>query len=178
MVFQEYSISQAPASVKKLIDNNWEYLGEAGFAETNCRYTSITIDNEGAVFIAYVEMYNGQGLTVAKYPQEIIFPPTQQASDIVFSNTGGNSVDITWINGNGSNRIVFVKEGNEGELEPINNDTYTANVLFGSGDEIDGWYCVFNGNGNNVSVSGLALNTECRVMVCEYNGGEGEEKYL
>ena len=54
-VYQDYNVSQAPASVKKLVNNNWEYLGEAGFPGTNCRYTSIAIDDEGSVFIAYVE---------------------------------------------------------------------------------------------------------------------------
>ncbi len=177
-VYQDYDVSQAPASVKKLVDNNWEYLGEAGFPGTNCRYTSIAIDNEGAVFIAYVEMYNGQALTVAKYPQEIIAAPTQQSSDVVFGNIGGNSVDMTCTNGNGSKRAVFMKEGNFGEVGPIDNITYTANSIFGLGDEIDGWFCIYNGDDNLVSVSGLTLNTAYRAMVCDYNGEVGTEKYL
>ena len=178
VVYQDYNVSQAPASVKKLVDNNWEFLGESGFAQTNCQYTSIAVDNEASAYVAYVEMYNGQSLTVARYPQEIIFPPTQQASDIVFSNTGENSVDIGWTNGNGSNRILFMKEGNEGEVGPVNNTTYTANPIFGLGEEINGWYCVYNGEDNTVSTSGLSANIEYRVMICEYNGQAGEEKYL
>jgi len=178
VVYQDYNVSQAPASVKKLVSNNWEYLGEAGFAGTNCRYTSIAIDNEGSVIIAYVEMYNGQALTVAKYPQEIIYPPTQQTLDIIFSNIDENSVEIDWTNGDGSSRVVFIKEGNTGEVEPTDNITYAANTIFGLGDEVGGWYCVYNGDGNAVSVSGLTVNTEYRVMVCEYNGSIGMEKYL
>ena len=124
------------------------------------------------------KMYNGQALTVAKYPQEIITAPTQQSSDVVLGNIGGNAVDMTWTNGNGSNRVVFMKEGNEGVVEPVDNNIYTANSIFGLGDEIDGWFCVYNGEENEVSVSGLTVNTGYRVMVCEYNGSDGFEKYL
>ena len=177
-VYQDYDISQAPASVKKLIGNNWEYIGEAGFAGTNCQFTSIAIDNDGAIFVSYVEMYNGQALTVAKYPQEIVFPPTQQASNIVFDDISGNSIDIIWTNGNGNKRLVFIKEGFEGGVEPVENNTYAANSIFGSGDEINGWYCVYNGEDNAISVLGLTVDTDYRLMVCEYNGQEGEEKYL
>ncbi len=95
VAFQDYSVSQAPASVKKLVDNNWEYLGEAGFAATNCRFTSIAIDSIGSIFIAYVEMYNGQSLIVAEYPQEITYMPTVSSSDfLIYPNPTNGIVNI------------------------------------------------------------------------------------
>jgi len=97
VVYQDYSVSQAPASVMKLVDNNWEYLGESGFAATNCHFTTIAIDNSGSVYIAYVEMYNGQSLTVAKYPQNLIDVSIQELSSFkIFPNP--------------SNGVVFISE--------------------------------------------------------------------
>jgi len=95
VAFQDYNVSQAPASVKKLVDNNWEYLGEAGFAATNCRYTSIAIDDDGSVFISYVEMYNGQTLTVAEFPQEITDIATLLFSNfMVYPNPSSGIINI------------------------------------------------------------------------------------
>ena len=109
VVFQDYEVSQAPASVKKLVDGNWEYLGEAGFAGTNCQYPSIAIDDGGSIFIAYVEMYNGQTLTVAEYPQEITdistLPPSANItiypnpSNGIFTIENLTGLEITDING-------------------------------------------------------------------------------
>jgi len=84
VAFQDYDVSQAPASVKKLVGNNWEYLGEAGFAATNCQFPSVAIADDGSIFIAYVEMYNGQTLTVATFPQEI--------TDIAIHTSSGISI--------------------------------------------------------------------------------------
>jgi len=120
VVFQDYSVSQAPASVKKLVDNNWQYLGDAGFAGTNCRYTTITIDNEGFILIAYVEMYNGQSLTVAKYPtqisslNEIIEPKIQvypnPTSGIIHIKIHPDEQIISVLVINISGKIVFMSD--------------------------------------------------------------------
>jgi len=92
-----------------------------------------------------------------------------------------------WIATNGSvvyysgdpspKRIVFIKEGNSGSPAPLNGTTYTANSAFGSGSEASGWYCVYNGTGDTVNISGLTSETEYRVAVLEFYGTEGNEIY-
>ncbi len=106
--------------------------------------------------------------------------PTIQASSIVFSDTGAVQLEIDWTNGNGSKRVVFIKEGTTGTAVPVNYDTYTANTHFKKGSQIggSGWYCVANGTADSVIVNGLMPNTTYRVMVCEYNKDSGCEKYL
>ena len=74
-------------------------------------------------------------------------------------------------------RAVFMKEGNDGDLALTDGNTYTANSVFGDGSEVDGWYCVYKGSGDDVSVSGLEDNTEYRVKVVEFSGEEGNEVY-
>ena len=105
VVFQDYSVSQAPASVKKLVDGNWEYLGEAGFAGTNCQFPSIAIDDGGSIFIAYVEMYNGQTLTCAEYPQEITEISTIPSPIVAIYPNPSNGV-FTIENQNNLNLII------------------------------------------------------------------------
>ena len=106
--------------------------------------------------------------------------PTTAASNIVISDLSGNSFSANWTKGNGTNAAVFVKQTNAGTALPANNASYTANANFASGTQIGttGWYCVYNGNGNNVIIAGLNLNSTYRIMVCEYNGTTGLEKYI
>lgn len=106
--------------------------------------------------------------------------PTTQASQVIFSNVTTTQFDVSWTNGNGASRAVFVLAGNAGAASPVDNTTYSANTTFGSGDQIgsSGWYCVYNSTGTTVTVTGLTPGTTYRVMVVEYNGSGGSELYL
>ena len=101
--------------------------------------------------------------------------PTTQATNVAFSAISGTGATISWTNGNGARRAVFVLAGSAGTPAPVNNTTYTANTTFGSGTQIGatGWYCVYANTGNNVTISGLNPGTTYRVMVVEYNTGGG-----
>ncbi|HRB68715.1 MAG TPA: lamin tail domain-containing protein, partial [Chitinophagales bacterium] len=106
-------------------------------------------------------------------------PPTTEATNIIATPTT-TSTALSWTNGNGTNRAVFVKQTSSGTPSPIDGTTYTANTTFGSGTQIgsSGWYCVYNGTGNSVTISGLTPSTTYRAMVVEYNCSPGSEKYL
>ncbi len=106
--------------------------------------------------------------------------PSTQATNIVFSAVNTNRFTASWTKGNGTSRIVFIEQGTVGTPSPVNNTTYTANAVFGSGSQIgsSGWYCVYKGTGTSVAVTGLSVNQTYNVMVCEYNGTAGLEKYL
>jgi hypothetical protein len=157
--------------------------------------TSNTVDITGLAtgtnYIAQVFEYNGGAgsekyLTTTatnnpKVQQTIaLIAPVNQATTLVFSAIESSRVTASWTIGNGTSRAVFVKQANTGTALPVNNTTYTANVAFGSGNEITGtgWYCVYNGTGTSVTITGLTLSTDYIVHVCEYNGSAGTEKYL
>lgn len=126
------------------------------------------------------EQYNSNTATNNPRSQTTDYaPPSTQASNIQFSNVTSNSFTIAWTNGNGSSRAVFIKAGSDGTAAPVDNTTYYANTTFGNGTQIgtSGWYCVYNGNGSAVTVTGLSSVTTYRVMVCEYNGTSGKQKY-
>jgi hypothetical protein len=90
-----------------------------------------------------------------------------------------------WYTGNGSSRIVLIKKGDTGTPYPRDNNTYIPDSQFGKGSQIDtsGWYCVHKSTDNSFysnrdTITGLEPNTTYRIMVIEYNGSEGDEKYL
>ncbi|MEX2397889.1 MAG: cadherin-like beta sandwich domain-containing protein, partial [Balneolales bacterium] len=111
---------------------------------------------------------------------EFLSPPQTQASDIVISEVTNNQMNISWTNGDGANRIVFMKEGADGTAEPVNQTSYDADQTIGNGDQIDasGWFAVYNGIKNETIVTDLSAQTEYIVQIFEYNGEGGTEVYL
>jgi len=137
-------------------------------------------------------LYDHFGATVAisgdnaiigseRYMTELVhfFRNVLQASDISLSNITQDQFSIDWVNGDGTNRAVFIKQGAGGKANPSYDSTYVANTTFGSGTQIatSGWYCIYNGTGTNTTVTGLTPDTVYSVMVCDYYGSAGSETY-
>jgi surface protein len=97
--------------------------------------------------------------------------PTTEPTALYF-NQAATTAHIYWMaNGNGKRRIVVLKAGSAiSNNAPIDNTIYTANTAFGSGDALDGGFVVYNGNANQVNVTGLTNGTTYHIAVFEYNG--------
>jgi hypothetical protein len=111
--------------------------------------------------------------------------PTKQATNINVLN-GYTHLIISWTRGNGDYCAVFVKENaTEGETAPVTDGTeYRGSSKFKEGQpEIGtGWYCVYSGTGNRVTVtglkSGLQSSPRYAIQVVECNGLSTNQKYL
>ncbi|MFA7361279.1 MAG: lamin tail domain-containing protein [Candidatus Kapaibacterium sp.] len=109
--------------------------------------------------------------------------PVTQASNITFSNLSATEMTISWTNGTGDNRAVFVKEGDAGSPTPSDNYTYTASANWNSGSPsgtqigLSGYYCVYNSSGTNAAITGLNANSHYQVIIFEYNNSSGNERY-
>ncbi|NUM31891.1 MAG: gliding motility-associated C-terminal domain-containing protein [Bacteroidetes bacterium] len=110
--------------------------------------------------------------------------PTIAASNIVFSNVGCNEFTVSCTKGNGMERVIFVREGSAFTDVPQKNEFYTDYPVFkkGGSESIKNdntHFCVYRGNGNSVTVSGLKKNTKYYVAIFEYNApGGGVYDYL
>ena len=100
--------------------------------------------------------------------------PTIHAENVVFSSVVGTRMNISWTSGNGSNRIVVMREAADVTWSPTDgvaiaaadvNTNFTTAVDQGDGNKI-----VYNGSGTTVGVSGLSTVTVYYVRVYEYNG--------
>lgn len=110
----------------------------------------------------------------------IAFEPTIQASNVTFSNIATTSMTASWTRGNGTDGVaVFIAAASSGSAVPVDGTTYSANAAFTSGSQIgtSGWYCIYNGTGTTVNITGLTVATIYRVMVCEYNGTDAIINY-
>jgi hypothetical protein len=98
--------------------------------------------------------------------------PTTQASSIVFSSISTSSITATWTNGNGGRRAVFMKDGSGSITNPSDGTAYSASSNWNSkGTQLgsSGYYCIYDGTGNSVSLTNLAAGTTYYFQVFEYN---------
>lgn len=134
---------------------------------------------EGLIALSSTNIFTTNGGQLGDFIQ-VTGPPTTQATNVTFTNVLGTTATASWTNGNGSSRAVFIKQTTTGNPTPVNNTTYTANANFASGTQIaaTGWYCIYNGTGSTVNITGLTSGQTYRVMAMEYNGPAGGENYL
>lgn len=106
---------------------------------------------------------------------------TTQATAVSFSAVGQNNFTVNWTNGTAAKRVVFMKQAAGAITNPTDNTTYSASANWASkGTQLgsSGYYCIYNGTGSSVAVTGLNSGTTYVVQVFEYNGSAGAEKYF
>jgi gliding motility-associated-like protein len=114
------------------------------------------------------------GLTLLSKAQA----PTVHASNITFTNVYCERMDISWTSGNGSNRMLVVREGGAVNQFPSDGTYYTPSDSFAAAPDLGGGNRVlFNGTGNTASIRGLKKNTTYHFAVFEYNDFSTYEYY-
>ncbi|MBI1223315.1 MAG: hypothetical protein GC180_11980 [Bacteroidetes bacterium] len=107
--------------------------------------------------------------------------PTVQASALQVSSATSSSLTLSWTRGNGDSCILLMRQGVAVSAFPENGLFYTADTVFGNGSAIGATsnYVVYNGSGNQVTISGLSNSTSYQFALMEYSGGNGwNENYL
>ena len=108
--------------------------------------------------------------------------PATSSSTINFTQIGAHSMNISWTSGDGTNRLVLVKESEpiEDSEHPVDNTNYPALSSHFSSETttIGNARVVYNDNGNSVLVTGLTKNTNYFVYVFEYNTESSDFIYL
>ncbi|MFA6469759.1 MAG: FG-GAP-like repeat-containing protein, partial [Bacteroidota bacterium] len=144
------------------------------FPQLAADLTAMDYDNDGDIDLLGSNNANGR-VILTNIP---VSAPTTDASSVTFSSNYGSVMKVSWTNGNGSRRLVVMKEGSAVDGTPASNTSYTANTVFTSGNQIGtGNYVVYNGVGSEVTISGLTTSTEYHVSIFEYNGLNGEQLY-
>lgn len=109
--------------------------------------------------------------------------PTIQTSNFSYSNLECNKVLLTWVNGNGSSRIIIAREGAVPSFTPVDGEVYIANTNFGSSIEYpnvgDGNFIVYNAVGANISsaVTGLKQGVTYYFTIYEHDNNGNNTQY-
>jgi hypothetical protein len=144
---------------------------------------AITGLNPGTVYHYRVKGLSG-GITTNGDDQvftTVYTTPSTQATTILLpSNSAGTQLNVSWTNGNGSNRVLFMKQGAGVITNPTNDSTYTPSSNWSSvGSQLgtSGYYCIYNGTGNNVTVTNSTPEVLYTIQAFEYNGTPGSQQY-
>ena len=85
------------------------------------------------------------------------------------SSVGRTHAVVSWQNRIKPCRVaVFVKDTCCGIPVPLSNINFIPDSIYSYGSNLNGWYCVFNGIGDSVSVFGLNSGTNYRVTIFNY----------
>ncbi|MEQ8715043.1 MAG: Ig-like domain-containing protein, partial [Cyclobacteriaceae bacterium] len=103
--------------------------------------------------------------------------PTQSASAVLFDNVDLTTMNVSWTNGNGSNRIVVARDGAAPTGTPQEGTEYNANADFTAGEALGDGVVVYDGDGSAFTMTGLTASTTYHVAVYEYNNSTNEFLY-
>ena len=105
------------------------------------------------------------------YPSwDLMDMPLQNSHSLAFENISSNSVDISWEPGDGDYRMLVAHKNGPITYFPLDGTEYSANTVFGSGDDLgDGCFVVYAGNGNACNVSGLNPASNYSFRLIEFN---------
>jgi len=104
--------------------------------------------------------------------------PTVSASDLLFTAWGTSTLDLSWTNGNGANRIIVAKAGAAVSVDPTDAVAYTVTNSFTTGEDLgSGNIVVYDGSGTSIQVTNLNPAVDYHFAVYEYNGTAGSRNY-
>ena len=121
--------------------------------------------------------------STANFPDFDLFEaPTVNAKNLSIAGDGTSTMDVSWVNGNGTSRVVVMKDITNNtdtypfSAYPIDGVDYSGNASFGSGENLgDDTFVVYNGNGNQTTVTNLDPSKQYAIRVYEFtkNGNNG-----
>ncbi|MGB8192588.1 MAG: T9SS type A sorting domain-containing protein, partial [Chitinophagaceae bacterium] len=155
-------------------------LGVTAFTVTNLTPSTVyhvaAFEYNGSTGIVYLRPAGTYSFTTAVGSG--VIAPTIAASNALFI-ADGNKLNVNWTNGNGSNRMVVVKQGSAVTFSPVNGTVYAANAAFGNGTDLgSGQYVVHNGILGQTVITNLQPGTTYHIAVFEYNGSGSNTRYL
>ena len=101
-------------------------------------------------------------------------PPQENAQVLDASFITKNSFQINFVPGSGQKRIIVMREGSPVDSDPVDDVNYIENTYLGAGDSIgSGNFVVYDGEDDNIIVTGLTANRTYYFSIFEYNAFNG-----
>lgn len=95
--------------------------------------------------------------------------PSVKSSNGIASNVQPYKASINWNPGEGNAFLVVARPNGSSKVSPSQNQAYSANSEYGSGDALGGGFVVYNGNGTAVNLTGLSHSTTYAIDIYDYN---------
>jgi hypothetical protein len=176
--FQSYNASSTFGFGTQIGTGNYTVYSSSG---TSANVTGLI---SGTTYHIAVYEYNGNSGRIYLVPGAAasfttLGPPQIQATAVSAASITAATLQLNWINGSGTNRLVIMRQGSAVNVIPVDNVNYTANTVFTGGSELGtGNYVVYNGTGNSVTVTTLNPNTTYHFAVFEFNDFNPSVQFL
>ncbi|TGD83299.1 class A beta-lactamase-related serine hydrolase [Hymenobacter wooponensis] len=106
------------------------------------------------------------------WPTHDLFPPEQNASSLRLVKATAGTATLGWHNGNGTHRLVVMREDQPVNAFPNDGHTYASGQIFGQGDVLGtGNSVVSAGTDSTVTITGLRPGHTYYARVVEYKLG-------
>ncbi|HEY8398138.1 MAG TPA: T9SS type A sorting domain-containing protein [Flavihumibacter sp.] len=158
--------------------NSASHLGNGNYAVYFSNTSSVTVNGlqPGTEYHFAIFEANGNEGPVykltdpARISQTTAGRPTNPSTGHTISQLEPNSARLSWSNGNGTARIMVVREGAPVSFLPQDGETYTADATFGSGQEVaPGEFVMLNGSNSLINMAGLEPGKTYHVAIFEYS---------
>lgn len=174
------------------LNGNLRWVRTYGGSHRDIGY-SIAVDNSGYIYSTGI--FNGMAsfgsITLTGYPNEnwsdlyvnkiappVPVPPTMNVSSINITPANCYDLEINFTPGNGDGRTIIARQGGPVNAMPQNGIQYSSNNIFGNGSDLgNGNFIVYDGPGNQVTVSGLLPGTQYFFTALEFNGYGASRMY-
>jgi hypothetical protein len=166
-----------------IVSTDWTVISvSVGSGATTYTDNSVSASTSYKYAVIHRDLaYNYSNALVSSTITTLASEPTGQVTAITFGNFVVANFDISWSAGNGTRRAVFVREGDAGSItNPSDGTGYTASSNWSSkGTQLgsSGYYCVYDGTGTTVPLTGLSANTAYYIQAFEYNGSGSSANY-
>ncbi|TGE14289.1 serine hydrolase domain-containing protein [Hymenobacter elongatus] len=113
-----------------------------------------------------------------QWPAQDFFPPDQNAKNLRGSAAQPTTATLHWTRGNGTRRLVLLKEGGPVDALPQDGTSYAADAAYGHGSTLGkGTFVVAAGSDSTVALRNLAPNKTYYGRVVEYfqNDATGQQ---
>jgi len=145
------------------LKNNASLINK-GNGYSNQGDTQIDLDGNARVMLDTID--------IGAYEKAITEPISANIKLQQQNQINKDSLVFSWNAVQADHYSLFVKMGTSGVAQPLNGKTYKANKQIGNGTAIDGWYCVYDGNGTSVAVTGIMQGSAYKVMLIPSNGNQ------
>lgn len=108
---------------------------------------------------------------VTKVSPPLATVPATLSANLLVSSAYCSDLMLTFDQGTGDKRIIIAREGAAVNTTPTDGVTYNADEVFGNGSDLgNGNFVVYNGTGNNVTITNLIAGASYHFAIFEYNG--------
>lgn len=117
--------------------------------------------------------------TISNVPAyDLMDEPKYNASNLSASMIQGDSITLSWQNGDGNKRLVIGRFEGPLEAYPLDGKSYTARIRFENGDTLgDNTYAVYDGLQNQTVIKRLNKRGKYHFQVIEYNESTNTGNY-